>query len=44
MRSFVKKVYMSKSVGPKSRGSPPGRWKDRVNSTYEREVLPEGDG
>ncbi len=27
---FVKKVYMSESVGPKSRGRPPGRWRDRV--------------
>ncbi len=27
---FVKKVYMSESVGPSSRGRPPGRWKDRV--------------
>ncbi len=32
MRSeeFVKKVYMSKSMGPNSRGRPPGRWRDRV--------------
>ena len=27
---FVKKVYTSKSVGPNSRGRPPGRWRDRV--------------
>ncbi len=27
---FVKKVYMSESVGPNSRGRPPGRWRDRV--------------
>ncbi len=27
---FVKKVYMSESVGPTSRGRPPGRWRDRV--------------
>ncbi len=27
---FVNKVYMSESVGPNSRGRPPGRWKDRV--------------
>ncbi len=27
---FVKKDYMSESVGPNSRGRPPGRWTDRV--------------
>ncbi len=27
---FLKKVYMSESVGPNSRGRPPGRWRDRV--------------
>ncbi len=27
---FVKKVYVSESVGPTSRGRPPGRWRDRV--------------
>ncbi len=27
---FVRKVYMSESVGPHSKGRPPGRWKDRV--------------
>ncbi len=27
---FVKKVYMSESVGPNSRGRPLGRWRDRV--------------
>ncbi len=26
----VEKVYMSESVGPNSRGRPPGRWRDRV--------------
>ncbi len=26
---FVKKVYMRESVGPNSRGRPPGRWRDR---------------
>ncbi len=39
MRSeeFVKKVYMSESVGPSSRGRPPGRWRDRVKEhMYER--------
>ncbi len=28
---FVKKVYMSESVGPNSRGRPPGRQRDTVN-------------
>ncbi len=27
---FVKKVYMSESVGPNSKGTIPGRWRDRV--------------
>ncbi len=27
---FVKKVYMSESVGSNCRGRPPGRWRDRV--------------
>ena len=27
---FVKRVYVSESVGPNSRGRPPGRWKDKV--------------
>ncbi len=27
---FVTKVYVSKTVGPNSRGRPLGRWKDRV--------------
>ncbi len=27
---FVKKVYVSESVGPNSRGRPPGMWKDRI--------------
>ncbi len=27
---FVKKVYISESVGPSSRGRLPGRWGDRV--------------
>ncbi len=27
---FVKKVYMSESVSPNSRGRLPGRWRDRV--------------
>ncbi len=27
---FVKKVYMSESEGPNSRGRSPGRWRDRV--------------
>ncbi len=27
---FVRKVYVSESVGPNSRGRPPGTWRDRV--------------
>ncbi len=27
---FVKKMYVSESVGPSSRGRPPGKWRDRV--------------
>ncbi len=27
---LVKKVYVSESVGPSSRGRPRGRWRDRV--------------
>ncbi len=27
---FVKKVHMSESVGPNSRGRPPVRWRDRA--------------
>ncbi len=30
---FMKKVYVSKSVGSNSRGRPLGRWKDRVRRT-----------
>ncbi len=33
---FVKKVYTSESVGPKSRGRAPGRWRDIVK-LYMRE-------
>ncbi len=29
-QEFVKKVYMSESVGPNSKGRPPGRWRDRI--------------
>ena len=29
-KEFVKKVYMSESVGPNSKGRPPVRWRDRV--------------
>ncbi len=32
----VKKVHVSESVGPSSRGRPPGRWRDRVKE-YMRE-------
>ncbi len=31
---FVKKVYMSESVGPNSRGRPLGRWRDRVKRVH----------
>ncbi len=41
---FVKRVYMSESVGPNSRGRPPVRWSDRVRSTCVKEVLPEEEG
>ncbi len=27
---FVKKVYMSESVSPNSKGRPPGTWRDRI--------------
>ncbi len=41
----MKKVCMSESVGPSSRGRPPGKWRDRVKEyTCEREVIPEGEG
>ncbi len=34
---FVKKMYMSESVGPSSRGKPPGRLRNRVKEDmYER--------
>ncbi len=34
---FVKKLYMSESVGPINRGRPLGRWRDRVKEyTCER--------
>ena len=36
----VKKVYVSESVGPNSRGRPPGRWRDKVKE-YTTKVLPE---
>ncbi len=45
MRSeeFVKKVYVSESVGPSSKGRPPGRWKDRVKEYMcERGATREG--
>ncbi len=31
----VKKVYVSNSVGPDSRGRPLGRWKDKVKEDGE---------
>ncbi len=30
---FLKKVYLSKNVGPNSRGRPLGRWKGRVKKS-----------
>ncbi len=45
MRSekFVKKVYMSESVGPNSRERPSGRWRDRVKEYMcERRATREG--
>ncbi len=47
---FVKKVYMSKSVGPDSRGKPPGRWRERVKEymcergATRRERLDQAEG
>ncbi len=29
-QKFVKRMHMSESVGPNSRGEPPVRWRDRV--------------
>ncbi len=40
---FLKKVYVSESVGPSSRGKPSGRCKDRVKE-YMSEVLLVGEG
>ncbi len=40
---FVKKMYMSESVGPSSRGRPPVRWRDRVKGYMcERGATREG--
>ncbi len=40
---LVKKVYISESVGPTSRGRPPGRWRDRVKEYMcERGATKEG--
>ncbi len=40
---FEKKVYVSKSAGPNSRGRPPGRWRDRVKEYMcERGATREG--
>ncbi len=41
---FVKKVYVSESVSPDSRGKPLGRWRDRVKEYMCERVLPEGGG
>ncbi len=40
---FMKKMYVSESVGPSSRGRPPGRWRDRVKEyMFERSATREG--
>ncbi len=40
---FVKTVDMSETVGPSSRGKPPGRWRDRVKEYMcERGATREG--
>ncbi len=39
---FVKKVYMSESVGPNSTGRPPGRWRDRVREYMCERVAARG--
>lgn len=39
---FVKKVYVSKIVGPNSRGRLLGKWKDRVKGYMCERVLLEG--
>ncbi len=31
---FVKKVYVSKSVGPRSTGRPPGRWEEQSKRVH----------
>ncbi len=31
---FVRKVHVSESVGPSSRGRPHGRWRDRVKEVH----------
>ncbi len=36
----MKKVYMSESVGPRSRGKLLGKWRDRAKE-YIREMLPD---
>ncbi len=42
---FVKKVYVSESVGPSSRGRPPVRWRDREKEYMcERDVTRGAEG
>ncbi len=41
---FVKKVYMSESVGPTSRGRPLGRWRDRVKEYLCERCYHGGEG
>ncbi len=41
---FVKKVYVSESMGPNSRGRPPERWRDRVKEYMCESVGPDSRG
>ncbi len=41
---FVKKVYMSESVGPNSRRRPLGRWRDRVEEYMCERGATRGEG
>ncbi len=41
---FVKKVYMSESMGPNNRGRPPVRWRDRVKEYIRERGATRGGG
>ena len=41
---FVKKVYTSKIVGPRRRGRPVVRWKNRVKEYMHERVADRGGG